>query len=105
MGFVTSSAFHMLATAQRLNAQQSLLSASQQQMSLVNQVGQLAMTNPDALSDPNFTNNLFMQEKAMTLRNSQNSLNLKLYEQQAIASKKLLDKNIESFGSSLDLIG
>jgi hypothetical protein len=104
MSFITSSIFSQMALANKLNAQQQIFGSFDQQRSVLNQVSQLAMTNPDALNDPAITQQLFQYDKAQQLQNQQNNLNLKLFEQQKELSDKFTKSGLDDYKSSLNFL-
>jgi hypothetical protein len=104
MSFITSSIYSQLALANKLNAQQQIFSGIDQQRGIMNQVSQLAMTNPDALSDPAITQQLFNYDKSFTMQNQQNQLNLKLFEQQKELSDKFTKSGLEDYKNSLNFL-
>ena len=54
MSYLTAAAFNYQAVARQINAQQSLINNWQTQQNRLDSVGQLALSNPEALNSPEY---------------------------------------------------
>jgi len=130
MGLITSSFMNQMSTLQTMNAQFGLMNGANQMMSLANQAANVAISNPGLIDgggfgggmgmgqmhSPNggamyqrqgfgggdYMTNLFQQERALMLNQTQNQLRLKMYEGMQESSKKLVDKYAGQAGRYLD---
>jgi hypothetical protein len=109
MGLATASFYNQLSMMQVMNAQYSLMNGAQAMMGLTNQASNVAMANPGAISggygQGGYMNNLFQSERALILNQSQQQMNLKMYEAMQESSQKLVDKKAGEVGKYLDVTG
>jgi hypothetical protein len=95
MGFVTSAAFNYRNLAQQINSQQALMNNWQTQQSRLNEVGQLAISNPEALNSTDYMAKLAAQDKALALQGAQAQVQFQVAQTMREQSEKLLKNNLE----------
>jgi hypothetical protein len=95
MSYITAAAFNYQAVARQINAQQSLINNWQTQQSRLDSVGQVALSNPEALNSPEYMAQLAAQDKALTLQGLQAQIQFQVTQTMREQSANLLKKALE----------
>jgi hypothetical protein len=95
MSYVTAAAFNYRNVAQQINSQQALMNNWQTQQSRLDEVGQLALSNPEALSSPEYMAKLAAQDKALSLQGVQAQVQFQVAQAMREQSNNLLKKAFE----------
>ncbi|MCX5920879.1 MAG: hypothetical protein NTW61_06130 [Candidatus Melainabacteria bacterium] len=95
MSYVTAAAFNFRNAAMQINSQQALMNNWQTQQSRLDEVGQLALNNPEALNSPEYMAKLAAQDKALSLQGIQAQIQFQVAQTMREQSNNLLKKAFE----------
>ena len=95
MSYVTSALFNYRNVALQIDSQQALMNNWQTQQARLDEVGQLAINNPEALNSPDYMATLAAQDKALALQGVQAQVQFQVAQTMREQSEKLLKNNLE----------
>ena len=95
MSYVTSALFNYRNVALQIDSQQALMNNWQTQQARLDEVGQVAINNPEALNSPDYMATLAAQDKALALQGVQAQVQFQVAQTMREQSEKLLKNNLE----------